>query len=166
MKTNHITIRADRLYSPLEPLAVGKLSSAVLTVGGDIPDDVDSLAVVIEYMDNSGAEPTVARYTANGTAQGDGTWCVYLAPTYFPECNYMLQYHVVGTDERNNPRWLGSGVLRVLNSPVDGSAVVPDILPKNLYAYNPTTRLYYKVTAEINELGEVSLATEQEGVSL
>ena len=162
MKTNEITIRADRLNIPLETCAVGKLSSAVFTIGGDIPDDIAALAVVVEYKDGN----EINRYTAAATAQGDGTWRVYLAPAYFPAASESLKYHVIGTDNQERPRWLGTGNLRIFDNPADGSAVMPDILPRNLYAYNPTTGLYYKVVAEINEMGEVTISAEQEGVTL
>jgi hypothetical protein len=162
MKANHITLRPDRLNFPLECANVGKLSSAVFIIGGDIPDDVAGLAVEIEYDDDG----ETARYTAAAMRQPDGTFRAYIAPAYFPETSNALKYHIVATDEQENPRWLGSGSLRIFDNPANGSHVVPDILPRNLYAYNPTTGLYYKVTAEVNEYGQVSLSTEQEGVTL
>lgn len=166
MKTNIIHITPDRLYNPLEPLAVGKLSSSVLTVTGDIPDDIAALAIVVEYMDTSGASPQIARYVAHGTRQGDGTYRVYLAPAYFPAANDALKYHVVGTDSNENPRWLGSGTLRIFDNPADGSSVAPDILPRNLYAYSPTRQCYFKVIAKENELGEIQLDVDETEVHL
>lgn len=162
MKYQHITLRPDRLNFPLECVHVGKLSSAVLVIDGEIPDDVTGIAVDIEYMDGE----TVARYTANAARQPDGTFRAYIAPAYFPETSDTLKYHIVATDEQENPRWLGSGSLRIFDNPANGSHVVPDILPRNLYAYNPTTGLYYKVIAEANEYGQILLTTEQEGVTL
>jgi hypothetical protein len=162
MKTNFIELRPDRLDLPLAPCACGRLSSAVITVGGDIPDDVGNLAIYVEYLD--GGEKK--RYTAAGTRHADGTFSVYLAPAYFPAASDALRYHVVGMDDRDNPRWLGSGVLRIFDNPADGSPVAPDIIPRNSYAYNPQTGLYYKIWAEVNELGEITLTTDQEGIAL
>ena len=106
------------------------------------------------------------RYTAAGTRQADGTFRVYLAPAYFPAESDHLKYHVLGMDAQENPRWLGSGMLRIFDNPADGSPIAPDILPRNSYAYNPQTGLYYKIVAEVNDLGEITLSTEQEGVAL
>lgn len=162
MKTNTIRIKPDRLGFPLETCAVGRLSSAVFTIGGDIPDDIASIAVEVEYKDGD----TEGRYTAAATRQEDGTHRAYLAPAYFPATSDSLKYHVLGIDERNNPRWLGTGALRILDNPADGSPVVPSVLPRNLYAYNPATRLYHKISAEANDLGEISVSIDQEGVKL
>ena len=77
MKENHITIRADRLARPLETCAVGRLSSAVFIVEGDIPDDTAALAVLVEYVSTPATQSTpaeISRYTAAGTRQADGTW--------------------------------------------------------------------------------------------
>lgn len=159
MKTNYIELHPDRLDLPLAPLAAGKLSSAVATIGGDIPDDISALAVVVEWKDGQ----TTSRYTAAAT-NGGGFWSVYFAPAYFPAASEELKYHVVGTDKNDNPRWLGTGNMRIFDNPANGSPIAPDILPRNLYAYNPATGLYHKVIAELNELGEIQLAPEQEGV--
>ena len=162
MKTNHIELKPDRLNFPLATLSVGKLSSAVLTVGGDIPDDTAALAVKVEYADS---QSTTAYYVAAGSRQADGTWRVYLAPGYFPATATAFKYHVYITDELDNPRWMGCGLLRVLDNPSDGSSPAPEVLPKNLYAYNPVNHLYYKITAEADAEGNITLALEQEGVA-
>lgn len=168
MKENHIVIKADRLNFPLEQQAVGRLSSAVFVVEGDIPDDTAAISVKIEYVETPATQSTsavISLYTANGTLQEDGTWRVYLAPAYFPARD-DLSYHVMSEDGEGNPRWLGTGRLVILDNPSDGSPVMPDILPRNTYAYNPETGLYYKLVAEVNELGEVQVAVDQEGVEL
>ena len=162
MKTNYITLRPDRLNFPLATLNVGKLSSAVLTVGGDIPEDTAALVVKVEYADS---QSTTAYYVAAGTRQADGTFRVYLAPGYFPATTKGLRYHVYITDELTNPRWMGSGAVRIIENPSDGSSPAPEVLPKNLFAYNPVTHLYYRITAEANAAGKITLALEQEGVA-
>lgn len=162
MKTNYITLRPDRLDLPLAPCAVGKLSSAVLTVGGDIPDDTAALVVKVEYADS---QSTTAYYVAAGSRQADGTFRVYLAPGYFPEASEAMKYHVYVTDELDNPRWMGAGTLRILDNPSDGSSPAPDVLPKNLYAYNPVNHLYYKITAKADAEGNITIDLDQEGVA-
>ena len=163
MKTTRINVDPDRLDLPLPPCFVGVLSSAVVVVGGDIPDDVATLAVRVEYMDGQ----TKREYSAAGTHNAaSGTWRVYLAPAYFPAAAENLKYHVIGIDGHSNPRWLGTGNLRILANPANGSADTPAILPPMSYAYNPLTGLYHKLVAEVNAYGEISVAVDQEGVEL
>ena len=162
MKTNFIELRPDRLDLPLAPCACGRLSSAVITVGGEIPDDIEGVAVDVEYMD--GAEKK--RYTAAAERQTDGTFRAYFAPAYFPAKSDELKYHVIGMDARENPRWLGSGALRILDNPADGSPVAPEILPRDLYAYSPSRRCYFKVIAKENEYGEIQLDVDETEVHL
>lgn len=167
MKTNHITLRPDKLGIPLECCAVGRASSAVFTIGGDIPDDIESLGVCVEYLDGD----TVERYTAAGTRlpAADGnpeTWRVYFAPSYFPAESDALKYHVIGVDASGNPRWLGTGNLRIFDNPADGSGAAPSIIPAGSYAYNPLTGLYYKLIAEQNEYGVITVSVDQTGVEL
>jgi len=161
MTTNHIIIRPDRLNFPLATCNVGRLSSAVLTIGGEIPADIDGLAVQIEYTDATANPPATARYTAAATRQADGSFRCYLAPAYFPAASNALKYHVIATDAEGAPRWLGTGNLRILDNPANGSAVAPDILPRNLYAYSPSRNCYYKVIAKENEYGEITLDVDE-----
>ena len=159
MKENHIRLRPDRLNLPLATCCVGRLSSAVWTVCGDVPDDVDALAVFVDC--EQGGE--TRRYAANGAKREDGTWLVYLAPAYFPAVSERMKYHVVATDALANPRWLGSGDLRVLDCPADGSAVPPVIPPQDWKIFDPATGKYHRITLDRNEYGEVTLSVEQEG---
>lgn len=161
MKTNFIELRPDRLDLPLDPLACGRLSSAVITVGGEIPDDIEAIAIDVEYMDGDEKK----RYTAAGTRQADGTFRVYLAPAYFPAESDQLKYHVLGMDAQENPRWLGSGMMRIFDNPADGSPIAPEILPRNLYAYSPTRKCYFKVIARENEYGDIQLDVDETPVN-
>ncbi len=47
MKTHIVKVRPDRLNAPLATCFVGKLSSAVFMIVGGIPDDIDTIAVLI-----------------------------------------------------------------------------------------------------------------------
>ena len=161
MKTNYIELKPDRLNFPLATVDVGRQSSAVLTVGGEIPDDTAALVVKVEYSNGQSTD----YYVAAGTRQADGTFRVYLAPGYFPATTKGLRYHVYITDELDNPRWMGAGTLRILENPSDGSSPAPEVLPKNLYAYNPVNHLYYKITAEADAEGNITIALDQEGVA-
>lgn len=162
MKTNCITLRPDRLDLPLDPCACGRLSSAIITVGGEIPGDITGIAVAVEYMDGRDKK----RYTAAATKQADGTFRAYLAPAYFPASSDQLKYHVIGMDTNENPRWLGTGLLRIIDNPANGSPVTPEILPRNLYVYSPTRQCYFKVIAKENEYGEIRLDVDETEVHL
>lgn len=52
MKAHNIRLRPDRLNDPLATCFVGKLSSADFMIGGDIPDDVDTITVQIGRTDD------------------------------------------------------------------------------------------------------------------
>lgn len=167
MKTNVIRLRPDRLNIPLATCPVGKLSSAVFVICGDIPDDVQSLAVQIERTPDPDTHQPRPNFTAATTRQTDGTFRCYLSPFHFPEIAPDLHYHVMGTDTAAptaNPRWLGAGDLRILENPADGSPVTPEIIPADTYVRNPVTGLYHKLVAEVNEDGELSVAIDEEGI--
>ena len=72
--------------------------------------------------------------------------------------------HIVGTDEKSNARWLGTGPLIVRDNPANGSPVVPEIIPADTYIRNPATGLYHKLTAAVNEYGEIVLDCDPEGI--
>lgn len=164
MKTHNVKIRPDRLNAPLATCFVGKLSSDVFVIGGDIPDDVDTITVQIGRTPDPNTHQPRPNYTAASTRQTDGTFSCYLSPFYFPEIAPDLRYHVVSTDKNGNPRWLGTGDLRILENPANGSSVAPEIIPADTYIRNPVTGLYHKLTAEVNEHGEVTVAVEENGV--
>jgi len=166
MKTNRIKLRPDRLNTPLATCHVGRLSSAVFVVEGDVPDDIDTMNIEVERTPDTSTTPPTPRanFAAACHRQEDGTWRCYLSPFHFPDLSDALKYHVVGTDESDNPRWLGTGALVVRKNPASGSTVVTSVVPKDAYAYNPVTGLYHKITATVDEYGQISIAVESEGV--
>ena len=127
MKTNTVHVCADKLWRSLDTITVGRMSSAVVTIGGDIPDDMRSVSLVVEYA----ADGETRRYSATAAPQGDGTYRAYIAPVYFPEASSRLRYHVAGKDAMGNARWLGSGSLRVVATPLDDAAALPDTAREN-----------------------------------
>ena len=139
MKTNNIRLRPDRLNFPLDTCVVGKLSSSVWILYGDIPDDIEGIASPRSFR-------------------------CYFSPWFFPEASDDLKYHVLGLDSNGNPRWLGSGVLRIEKNPAGGSPVPPEIIPADTYIRNPVTGLYHKITAEVNDLGEITTIVDPEGI--
>ena len=160
-----IRLAPDSLNQPLTPLYVGRLSSYVFEVDAvGIPADVSDVHVLIERLPDSDGAAQEA-FTVAGVRQADGSCRVYCSPWCFPDASEALHYHIMGKDSNGNPRWLGSGQLRVRENPANGSAVIPGITPADAYAYNPTTKLYHKLVAEVDEDGNITVAVEQEGVS-
>ena len=166
MKCLHVEICPDRLNFPLAPLSVGRLSSNVLEIGGDIPDDVAMMSVQVERSMRNGAQDNFVAVATEVEGASPRRFRCYLSPFLFPDVSSKLNFHVVGTDEKVNKRWLGSGPLRVLPNPANGNGVAPEIIPSGSYAYNPTTNLYHRIIASVNELGEIRLEAESEGVEL
>lgn len=164
MKDIRVTIRADRLNRPLETCFVGKLSSAVFSIAGDIPDDIDGMTVQIGRTADPTTHQSRPNFTAAATRKVDGTFRCYLSPFLFPDVSDALEYHVLGLDLNGNPRWLGSGALIVRDNPASGSPDVPEIIPHDTYIRNPVTGLYHKLTAEVNDLGEIAVGVESEGM--
>ena len=169
MKAQHIRIRPDRLNAPLATCNVGKLSSAVFVIEGDIPEDVDTIAVQIGRTPDPQTQEPRQNYTAAASeTTTDGsearTFRCYLAPFYFPDESYELEYHVVATDTNGNQRWLGTGPLIVRDNPADGSPVTPEIIPADTYIRNPATGLYHKLTAAVDGDGNITLDLAEEGV--
>ena len=168
MKVNRITISADRLNRPLATCFVGKLSSAVFKIGGDIPDDVEGVTVQIgRTQDPTTQQPRenfVAAATQESNLPAARSFRCYLSPFNFPDVSDALSYHVIGIDARGNARWLGTGALVVLDNPADGSPVAPEIVPADTYIRNPATGLYHKLTAAVDEDGNLTVALEDEGI--
>lgn len=165
MKENIVTIRADRLNRPLETCFVGRLSSAVFRIVGDIPDDIDGLTVQIGRTADPTTHQPRENFTAATTRNADGkTYRCYLSPFMFPDVSDVLAYHVLGGDANGNTRWLGTGALVVKDNPANGSPVVPEIIPADTYIRNPATGLYHKLTAAVDEDGNLTVALEDEGI--
>ena len=164
MRAQHIKVRPDRLNAPLATCNVGKLSSAVFVIEGDIPEDVAALAVQIGRTEDPTTHQPRENFTAATTRQTDGTFRCYLAPFYFPDEADALEYHIVATDTNDNPRWLGTGPLIVRDNPADGSPVTTEIIPADTYIRHPATGLYHKLTAAVNEYGELTTTIDPEGI--
>lgn len=126
MRDTHITINADRPNQPLTPLIVGANCAASAIIEGAIPRDVVSLAVEIERTPD-GQTPR-PNFVVSATRFEHGcAFGVYFNPFCFTDITDALQYHINGTDEHGNPRYLGSGSLRVLKSTIGTSPVPPPV---------------------------------------
>lgn len=159
-----ITLSPDRLNQPLQPLYAGLLSSLVVEVGSAaVPADVESVRILFERTDDAdGSERKPVSVAA--TLTDAGAYRAYCSPFCFPDISETLHYHVMGTDTNGNPRWLGSGQLRVRENPANGSAEEPPVIQSDTYIRNPVTGLYHKLTAFVDEYGEVSVSVAEEGI--
>ena len=167
MKAHNIRLRPDRLNDPLATCFVGKLSSAVFVIWGDIPDDVDTITVQIGRTEDPDTHQPRPNFTAAATeVEGRTPRCfrAYLSPFLFPDTSDALEYHIIGADDHGNARWLGTGPLIVRDNPANGSPVPPEVIPADTYIRNPATGLYHKLTAAVNEYGELSIDLESEGI--
>ena len=164
MKAQHIRLRPDRLNDPLATCFVGELSSAVWVIEGDIPDDLTGMSVQIGRTEDPTTHQPRENFTAATTRQEDGSFRCYLSPFLFPDVSDALGYHILGTDTNGNARWLGTGALIVRDNPADGSPIVPEIIPADTYIRNPVTGLYHKLTATVNEYGEITTICDPEGI--
>lgn len=128
-----------------------------------LDDEIEALNVRIFRMPAAdGTERTP--YVAPATLQEDGIWRAYLTPLCFSDVASDLQYDLIGVDASGNARHLGVGALRVLDGNLTSEGTLPDIIPADTYLYNPTTGLYHKLIATIDESGVITTALEQEGV--
>lgn len=112
-------------------------------------------------------DPADDPIAADATVSIDGTTVsasCYCSPFCFPAVSDELTYSVVATDAENHPRWLGTGPLRVLENPANGSSTPPPIVPADTYIRNPATGLYHLLTATADEDGNITLNLSDEGV--
>ena len=159
----HIHVDAGRLNFPLRAIWQGVLSSAICVVHG-VPDDIESLGIVFCVAPTGTTPHDPPTYRAAATKQADGTWRAYCSPFIFPVVGLALQYSPVGMDEQDNPRWLGTGQLNVVDCPANGGGDAPPIVPRDTYIRNPVTGLYHLLTATVNASGEMTIGLAPEGV--
>ena len=159
-----IELSPERLNQPLPPLYAGRLSSFVVELAASgVPDDIEAVRILFERTaDSAGNDRNPV--TAVATLTDAGAYRAYCSPFCFPDLSETLHYHVMATDTNGNPRWLGSGQLRVRENPANGSADEPEVIPSDTYIRNPTTGLYHKLTAFVDEYGEVSVSVAEEGI--
>ncbi len=158
-----IAVNENALQLPLIPIFAGKLSSMVVKIT-NAPDDIDTVVLTIGRTPDVDGSPRPP-FAIAATSLGGGTYRAYCNPYCFPDEATNLTYSVVGNDTSGNPRWLGTGSLRVLENPANGSSVTPQVIPSDCYAYNPTTGKYHKITASLDEFGNISLDVESDGIN-
>lgn len=157
-----ITAPATTADRRLEAVSAAQYSSRTLYFNVR-DDEVEALNVRIfrtSAPDGTARDP----YVAAATLQQDGLWRCYLTPLCFSDVASDLQYDLIGVDAQGNPRHLGTGLLRVQESHLTADGTLPDVIPADTYLYNPSTGLYHKLTAEVDDQGCITVAVEQEGI--
>lgn len=86
------------------------------------------------------------------------------APVYhlFFECRPDERLPVICVLQDANRTW-GSSSVEMCNRVPDGTSPILPI-PQDLYVRNPMTGLYHKLTADVNEYGEMTTSVSQTGV--
>ena len=154
-----IEVNESQLAWPLRPLWAGILAAQTVEVVG-VPGGMAELGMLVE------AAGSDTPFAAAGTDMGGGRWRVYLMPYCFPKASDLgLKYQIVGTDANGERTWLGTGALGVKDCGAAGSSLIPSVIPADTYVRNPKTGLYHKVTAEVDEDGNITLGVETEGVA-
>lgn len=158
-----ITAPPQTADQKLEPMSAFQWSSKTVFLK-ILDDDVEALNVrIFRTPDPTTHEPREP-YVAPATLQEDGFWRCYLTPLCFSDVATDLQYDLIGLDESGNARHLGVGTLRVLTSHLTEDGTLPDVIPQDTYIYNPTTQLWHKLVAEVDDQGVITVSVEQEGI--
>ena len=158
-----ITAPPQTADQKLEPMSAAQWSSKTVYLR-ILDDEIEALNVrIFRTGDPATGEPR-APYVAPATLQADGLWRCYLTPLCFSDVATDLQYDLIGVDADGNARHLGVGALRVLVSHLTEDGTLPNVIPQDTYIYNPTTGLWHKLVATVDESGVITTAVEQEGI--
>ena len=162
MYRREIKLRADLVNFPLEPVWVGQASAAVFRVT-NIPAGISAVSILI----TTAADDAAQECAGSTVSLGEAT--VYCAPWIFAEVgtgNYQVVLSAADPsgDEEEVKFYAGTGLLTVMDAELGGIQPVAPVIPRNSYARNPITEKYHLITAEVNELGEITLSVAEEGV--
>ncbi len=164
MYKNEIPLMPDKPNFPLKPVWVGQGSAAIFRFTG-LPL-VTGISIQLALIPLEDGEAGIY----SGTIE-NGTGTVYVAGWAFPDAGqstYEAVLIVAGEDvgDESTGYWCGRGSLNIMAATQSGVTPVPPVvIPADSYAYSPITELYYKITAVVNELGEITLQVAKEGVS-
>ena len=153
-----VKLTPNRSFCPLVPITVGAGSDAYLIIEG-IPQNGTGWQVRL-YLTQVGQSVPVYF----DAASGENT--IYIPGANFPTAGTGAQYEIVITEiETGRKYWMGRGELNV--SPASFEGGNPGMgTSLESYIRNPTTGLWHKVTAHINDDGDVTSEVSQEGVQL
>lgn len=141
----------------LTELAVGRASALECLIIG-IPDNIERVQVHFGTRDNLSVNAVECR------AVPGGEWKCYANGLYFPDAG-KASYHITGVTARGDSAYFGKGTLRVIPSVLTVPAASVPIVPADTYIRNPKTGLWHRIVAELDEAGQIVLATEQEGIT-
>lgn len=89
--------------------------------------------------------------------RGWGVWTAHVASWQFSEPT-QVPYDVIAEDEQGRCYWAGRGQLVVMDASIDG---LPPEAPPEGYTMRDSEGRLYRLTVEINELGQSTLALTQ-----
>lgn len=140
----------------LNEIAVGRASAFEAVIVG-VPAHLECVQV------HFGTRDDLSRNAVDCTYVPGGEWKCYANGFFFPDAG-KAHYHVTAKTFKGDSVYLGSGVLRIIPS-VLCADTANAIIPADTYIRNPNTGLWHKIVAELDESGQIVLATEQEGIT-
>lgn len=142
---------------PLAQIAVGRSSAFVARLVG-VPSDVENVEVHFGTRNDLSINPCVCRKVPGGE------WKCYANGFFFPD-EGKAHYHVTAKTAAGDSVYFGKGKLIIMPSVINVKPGAVGIVPDETYVRNPKTGLWHKVIAELDENGEIVMATEQEGIT-
>lgn len=163
MDLNFISIVTDvtNLNFPLRQIYVGRGSFVNMRLPL-IDTERFTAAVCIEQL-VEGAEPFRFEFTVNET---NGKFEKRIPGWAFVNAgNTSYQILVYDTENSNAVCWCGRGKL-VVKEVLSGAVIpeVPTATPPSFYVEHPVTHLWHKVVGALNDDGQLTWTTEDEGV--
>lgn len=153
-----VTINPAAPNFPLKPVWIGVNSNALFLLLG-----VPSGFTARLYLTKVGASVAVF---FDASVSDSGAVTVFVAGANFPAAGTGAKYEILLTEtETGHPYWCGEGLVTV-KAASSGTVTAGFGNAMETYVRNPTTGKYHKVTASINEIGEVTSVTSQEGIDL
>lgn len=159
MYRNKITLKPDTPNFPLKPVWVGVNSDALFVL-----DRVPAGCTARLYVTKINA--AIAVYFDANISTTTGAVYIHVAGANFPAAGTGGKYEVLLLETTTgHSYWAGAGLLNVLPAS-NGTVTAGYGNAMDTYVRDPATGLYYRVWAEINEDGDVTTHTDQEGVEL
>lgn len=141
---------------PMAEIAVGRASAFECLIVG-VPANTEGVQIHFGTRDDLSVNAVDCR------AIPGGEWKCYANGFFFPDVG-KAHYHVTAKTAAGDSAYLGGGTLRIIHSVMTANTANA-IIPEDTYIRNPKTGLWHKVVAELDEQGNIVLATEQEGIT-
>lgn len=143
----------------LLPEIVNGRASAYYALIRGVPEEVDHVEVHFGKPENASTNAVVCRRVPGGD------WKVYANGFFFPDVGKTV-YHITARSDKGDSVYLGGGTLRVTQSVLNVTEGEEPIIPADTMVRNPRTGLWHKLTAEVNDDGQVVVGVEKEGITV